>query len=187
MPAAGVVKQTIAEPGQQVAAGDKLLILTSHGIGTVRDEVLAQESDLQLAKKELAFRSDIATNVGELLTYLATQPKITEIEQQFAEKLLGDYRDRIVPAYSKLKFAQVVANSTAGLTDQGVISGRLAEERKHAREVAAAGYQAACEQSRFQSQQERDKAAANVAHCERGRSRSASRISPPCLVPLPCR
>jgi cobalt-zinc-cadmium efflux system membrane fusion protein len=73
--------------------------------------------------------------------------------------------------------AETVDASSANLTGPGVISGRIAEERRSAREVASAAFEAACEQARFDSRQDRDQAAADVAHHERLKSVSEQHLA----------
>ncbi|HTN77823.1 MAG TPA: efflux RND transporter periplasmic adaptor subunit [Pirellulaceae bacterium] len=176
-PAAGVVQEVLVEPGQSLQAGEKLLVLTSNEIGLARDQLLSHEADLELARQQLAFHTEIASNVAELLQFVKEAPTLVAVEQRFAGKLLGDYRDRVVAAYSKLKLAEAVASSTLGLTGQGVISGRLAEERQSTREVASAGFQAACEQATFEAKQELARSKANADHCERLQKISAQNLN----------
>lgn len=166
-PVSGVVKEVLVEPGQALQPGDRLAVLTSEEVGLARDEVLSHAAELQLANQELKFSEEIAVNLGELLTFLNDRPALTAVEQRFADKLLGDYRDKILSAYSKLRLAEAADGNTAALSEQNVISGRLAEERRSAREVASAAFLSACEQAKFASQQQRSRAAASVAHYQR--------------------
>jgi cobalt-zinc-cadmium efflux system membrane fusion protein len=166
-PVAGVLSSVLVSPGQHVEAGAKLCVLNSSEIGLARDEVQGNESELEIAKKESALRKEVAENVATLLEQLDDQPGFAKIEAYFAQRRLGEYRESIFGAYSKLKLAEAVINQTAGLDGQGVISGRVREERQSAREVAAAAFQTACEQAQFSAQQERDRAANKVAHQQR--------------------
>jgi cobalt-zinc-cadmium efflux system membrane fusion protein len=166
-PASGVVREVLVNPGQQVRAGEELVLLSSSEIGLARDQVLAQQSELEISQRELAFRELTASNLKELLATLRDDPPLAEVEQQFAGRKLGEYRETILGAYSKLKLAEKVVSESSSLAGQGIISGRLGDERRSAREVAAAAFQAASEQAQFAAEQQRDRAAASVAQNER--------------------
>lgn len=166
-PAAGVVREVFVQAGERIAAGARLCTLTSSEIGLARDEVLAREAELVIANKELAFRSEVATNVAELVAQLESAPSLSQLETQFAKRRLGTHRETILGAYSKLKLAEAVIQQTSSLDGQGVISGRIREERQSALEVASAAFRTACEQALFEAQQQRDKAASTVAQDQR--------------------
>lgn len=166
-PANAVVQTILVEPGQQLRAGDALVLLRSSEIGLARDQILSNQSELEIARKELSFRQETAANLNDLLTALQNSPTLKEIEHKFQSRMLGQYRDSVLSAYSKLKLAEKVIANTSSLEGQGVIAGRLMDERESAREVAAAAFQAAVEQARFDAAQQHDVAEANVAQKER--------------------
>jgi cobalt-zinc-cadmium efflux system membrane fusion protein len=166
-PANAVVQKILVDPGQQMRAGDALVLLRSSEIGLARDQVLSNQSELEIARKELSFREETATNLNDLLAALPDNPTIREIEQKFQSRMLGQYRETVLSAYSKLKLAEKVISNTSSLEGQGIIAGRLMDERGSVREIAAAAFQAAVEQARFDAAQQRDLAAAKVAQKER--------------------
>lgn len=155
-----IVRQVLVEPGSEVILGQPLVVLFSAEVGLARDEVLKREADFAVAKREQLRASEIAVSVGELLELLATKPKLVDLEQQLADKQLGDYREKLVVAYSKLLLAQSAAEGTDGLTDIGAISQRIVDERRSAREVAAAQFSGSCETAKFSATQEKEKAQA---------------------------
>jgi cobalt-zinc-cadmium efflux system membrane fusion protein len=167
VPASGTVQQVLAQPGQHVKRGDPLARLSSVEVGLARDEVVKSEADSQLAKKEQEWAEQIAKNVIELLKVLDEHPEVPVVEQTFVNKLLGDHRDRVITAYSKFQFAERTARDTQVLAMKGSISDRTVQERTSGREVAAAGFKTACEQSRFDSSQQRLRAQAALEHAER--------------------
>jgi cobalt-zinc-cadmium efflux system membrane fusion protein len=165
-PVAGVVGRVLVEPGQQVAEHQPLAELSSPEVGLARDEVLRRSAEQELARRQLAFSEQIAKNVEELLAQLAQKPKLEDLERTLAEKTLGEYREKVVAAYSKLVLAEATLAST-GTLETGTLSKRLVEERRSSREVAAAQLSSACETARFAAAQDRDKHKAAAEQAER--------------------
>lgn len=155
-----VVREVLVEPGTTVTLGQPLVVLFSAEVGLARDEVLKREADLAVAKREQQRASDIAGGVSELLTILATKPKLPDLEKEIVDKLLGDYREKLVVGYSKLLLAQSAAEGTEGLTNIGAISQRIVDERRSNREVAAAQFNSNCETAKFAALQDKEKAKA---------------------------
>jgi RND family efflux transporter MFP subunit len=165
-PVVGVVLEVLVEPAQDVQKNQPLAILSSPEVGLARDEVLKREAELALARREEDRAVQVARNVDDLLGLLQQRPKLTEVETALDKRMLGDYREKIVGAYSKLLLAERVSDASSAL-EGGSLSNRLIEERKSAREQAAAMFNGARETARFSAVQERDKARAAAEQAER--------------------
>jgi cobalt-zinc-cadmium efflux system membrane fusion protein len=166
-PVEGVVQKVLVDQSQSVKKGETLAVLSSAEIGMARDAVAQCTADLALARKEADRAEQIAANLTELLELLKQHPKPAEIEKKFDNKVLGNHRQEVVSAYSKLLLAETVAADTRPLEQSGTISGRLAQERHSDREVAKAAFETACEQSKFEINQAREKTHAAVEHAKR--------------------
>lgn len=167
MPAAGVVKQILAQPGDAVQSGDPLAILTSTEVGLARDAVAQAEADAELVRKVSERAAQVAANVEELVRALDDRPTVKQVEEAFQDRLLGDYRGKLVSAYSTLLLAEKTVESTDAVKGDGIVSGLVARQRRSARETAAAAFASTSEQSRFEALQDRARAAAALAHAER--------------------
>ena len=165
-PVSGVVTKVLVEPGQQVSEHQPLAEISSPEVGLARDEVLRHQADLELAKKQLTFSEQIAANVESLLALLKQKPKLEELEASLAALTLGEYREKVVAAYSKLVLAERTL-ALSGTLEKGTLSQRLLDERRSNREVAAAQFSAACETARFAAALDRDKAKAAAEQAER--------------------
>ena len=128
---------------------------------------LLRKDELALARQEQAWCESVAANVEQLLSQLNERPKHEQLEKNLAGKILGDYREKIVAAYSKLLVAELTAGDTELLGESGALSKRLVEERRSTREVAAAQFAATCETARFAAVQARDKARATAEQAQR--------------------
>ncbi len=165
-PAAGVVKKVLVAHRQRVQQGDCLAILSSREIGLARDELAQATAELEIARREADWAAQIEKNLTELLAAFDQRPEPADVAQKFADKVLDEYRDTVLAAYSKLVLADAVLNQIGSL-ENGAISGRTVQERKSNREIAAAAFKTACEQSKFAASQASSKCRAAVQHAQR--------------------
>ena len=166
-PVDGIVSQVLVNVRQKVAKGDALAELSSPDVGTARDDVRRREDDRQIERKAAEWATTIADNVESLLDVLASHPPLSEIEKQFQDRVLGSYREKILGSYSRLIYVEKVSAGTKSLGEGGVLSGRIIEERASNLEVAAANFRAACEEARFLTRQDRDRARASLEQADR--------------------
>jgi multidrug efflux pump subunit AcrA (membrane-fusion protein) len=166
-PVNGIVSQVFVQVRQTVKKGDSLAAVSSPEVGMARDEVRKREDDRQIEKKAADWANTIADNVAALLEVLVSHPPLETIERQFQDRVLGAYREKILAAYSRLLFVEKVDASTKQLGQGGVLSGRIIEERTSNLEVAKANFTAACEEARFLTRQEHERAQASLAQADR--------------------
>jgi RND family efflux transporter MFP subunit len=166
LPVGGVVTRLLAQQGQSVKQGERLATLTSAEVGLARTEVVSAEGEVELARKENAWANDVATNLVALRELLASQPEMPVIEKEFDERVLGDHRDRVLSAYSKYLAAERIWASTQSVSGSGGVSGIIVEERRSARDVAAAQFKSALEQSLFEASQQQTRAKAALMRAE---------------------
>ncbi len=166
-PVGGVVKHVFVTREQLVKKGDPLATVNSRDIGLARDEVAKCKADLAIVKTQAQWAEQVAVNVGNLLAFLKQHPASADVEKNFDQKLLGEHREKILGAYSKLILAEELVKGTRPLENTGAISARVIQEHRSDREVVAAAFQSACEQSQFEAAQARDKSLADVQHAER--------------------
>jgi cobalt-zinc-cadmium efflux system membrane fusion protein len=165
-PVAGVVLQVLVEPSQSVEQGTPLAILSSPEVGLARNEVLQREAELALVRREQERAEAVAENVQSLLTLLSQRPKLADVEAALEGRMLGEYREKLVAAYSRLLAAER-ASQAGDVLGEGTLSRRLLEERLSVKEQAAAQFQGACEAARFAALQERDRARAAAQQAQR--------------------
>ena len=166
-PVDGIVSRVLVKVRQKVAKGDALAELSSPDVGMARDEVRRREDDRLIEKKAADWATTIADNVESLLDTLVGQPPLAAIEKQFQDRVLGAYREKILGAYSRLIYVEKVSAGTKSLGEGGVLSGRIIDERASNLEVAKANFTAACEEARFLTRQDRDRARAALEQANR--------------------
>ena len=117
---------------------------------------------MRIAQLQHEWTTRTHENLIALLSYLKENPTIADLEARFDGKLLGEHRDELISTYSQFVLARSVADRTRTLGEQGVVSGRTLEERASQREIAAAAFNAACEQSEFESHHQWEVSVARV-------------------------
>ena len=167
LPVGGVVTRVLAQQGAKVRRGEQLAILASPDVGLARTDLVSAQADIDLARKESQWASEIADNLSALQQRLIGKPEMNVVEREFNGRLLGDHRDQVLSAYSKLLVAQSVARSTDEVVSSGAVSGLIAQERRSAREVAAAHFQSVLEQSLFDASQQRVRTNSALERAER--------------------
>lgn len=165
-PVPGIISQVLVQVRQPVHKGDSLAEISSPDVGMARDEVRRREDDRAIERKAAEWATTVADNVEALLEALAHRPSLPDVEAMFKERVLGTYREKLLAAYSRLLFVEKVNASTRAL-GEGAVSGRLIEERASNLEVARANFAAACEEARFGTMQDRDRARASLASADR--------------------
>ena len=120
----------MTEPGKVVKEGAPLVILSSAAVGLGGTKCCMREAELALAQKARSWGEEIAKNTQELLGQLKQRPALPELEKELAGKKLGDYREKIVGAYSKLILTELAIESADSLTEQGAVAKRIINERR---------------------------------------------------------
>ena len=164
-PVEGLVRQMSVLVGANVAEGQVLAVIDSAELGDRRADVLQQEADLELARRERDWWQGLHANLDELLASLKRPQEIAVLERDFADKPLGDYRRDIFSAYSKYRTAETINANLKSAT--GTVSTRTVLEQGATRDAAAADFQAACEQVAFDSTQKLGKSVATFEDATR--------------------
>ena len=179
-PVQGVVREVKVLPGQEVRRGDLLAVISSAEIGSAHSELLMKEEELELAAQQFQWEDQILQNINRLLELLTEHPDMATIEKEFQAKLLGDHRDDILAAYSRLKLAESTSSRTDPLAERGVVSGRIVQQRQSEREVAAANFQSMCEETRMRCAEQRNRALAVLNDARRRLAVSREQLSALC-------
>lgn len=159
-PADGLVHSMSVMVGDRVEAGQLLAVVNSPELGERRADVLKQQAGLELARRELDWRQMLQTNLDDLLAQLKRPQEFAALEQDFRDRILGEYRRDLFSAYSTFRTADAIHVNLQTLAG-GTISKRMVLEQTSARDSAAAIFQAACELATFDARQKVGKADAD--------------------------
>ncbi len=166
-PVNAIVEKVLLKPGDAVKPGARIAVLTSPEVGVARADVEKAESELKIANQALEYTDEITRNLNELLTFLRGLPQSEAVEDAFDNKLLGDHRQEILPAYSRYVLAEQQWASAERALKNGALSEVLARQRQSSREVAKAQFLSIGDQSRFNARQALEKARQNQVYSKR--------------------
>ena len=164
--AAGVVREVHAFLGQNVKRGDPLVTLDSPGVGTCRLNLRAKQRELNTARIEADWKSEVAAAVALLIPEIRNGTDPAAIEKEFADKPLGSYRGSLLQAYAEYDIAAHEEEKTAGLRRQEVIGEHPAVVALHTRQGLQAKLYATIEQVKFDAAQAKRLADQQVRRAE---------------------
>ncbi|WP_397571014.1 efflux RND transporter periplasmic adaptor subunit [Schlesneria sp. T3-172] len=154
----GLIQQINVKVGDRVSEQQVIAIVDSPQLGEGRADVLLRESDLGQAVSEHDWWHSIQGNLEELVERLKTPQDIQDLEKDFANKQLGQARQQILTAYSRMRLAEKLSSNLKPASEIGAVSIRMALETGSARDTTTAEFFAACEQAIFDVKQRHLKA-----------------------------
>lgn len=163
----GVLTRILVKPGDQVTAGQTLAILSSPEVGTARADVLQRLSELELARKSFEWTRQTSEHVAELIAAIESGRPMKELEEEFRERRLGEYRGTLLSAYSRYVLTNKLAERVTSAAESGAVSSRTVIERTSERESAEEILKAELEQSSFDTQRASESAQAQLQDCQR--------------------
>jgi len=166
-PLDGIVAEIVVTPGQHVSTGDLIAVLRSPEIGQSRAEILKRRKQLDISQSILDRELLLGSNLQQMSDMLDQGRSVDAIEAALANKVLGNYRQEILSAYSKRKLADDWLANVRPLVDKGAVSGRTVRERENERQLSETMFRTARDQAKFAADQARMKAEADVAEADR--------------------
>ncbi len=151
--ASGVIREVHVQLGKKVKRGDLLATLDSPDVGTGRLNLRARQRELNTARIEADWKSEIAATVALLVPEIRKGTDPAAIEKEFADKPLGMYRGSLLQAYADFDIAAHEEEKTAGLRRQEVIGEHPAVLALHTRQGLQAKLYATIEQAKFDAAQ----------------------------------
>lgn len=163
----GVLARVLVKPGDKVQQGQVLAVLSSPEVGTARADVLQRQAERELAERTHAWRKETGEQVAKMITAIDDSRPIAEIEKEFRQTRLGEYRGTLLGAYSKYLLATNLASKAAAAAEGGAVSNRTVSERTSERESAEELLRGALEQSLFDTRQAAEAAEAELQNATR--------------------
>jgi membrane fusion protein, heavy metal efflux system len=162
----GLIRQIDVKVGERVKEGSVMAVVDSPDLGDKRADVLLRESDLKLARVEFERWSTIQSNLDELLARLKRPQEIAQLEKDFVDKSLGDYRQQILGAYSQKRLDQRILEQT-----QNAVKGDIPERERNRLEAernkSNTKFESVCDEATFQVKQNQMKSEATMKDAER--------------------
>lgn len=170
----GLIRRIDVKIGDRVTDSQVLAVVDSPELGEKRADVLLRQSDLVQTRKQHDWWHNVQGNVDELLARLRRPQDVdrdekddtTQLEKDFADKPLGDYRHQILGAYSRMRLDEKLSANLKIPTASGASPARLKLESDSARDTSRARFAAACEQVTFDANQQHVKSEAAMKDAE---------------------
>lgn len=120
----GTVSDVSVTLGQRVDANDLLAVIHSREVGEAKLQLYQDRLQVELADIQNQMQTKIAKNANELLTALRIDTEIEEIERQFRDRPMGDFRERVVASYAAFLKSQADVSRLEGISQTGAVSGK---------------------------------------------------------------
>lgn len=166
-PMDGILAELIVTPGDQVATGDLIAVLSSPEIGQSRAEILKRQKERDIARQILGRERTLAENLQLVSEMLDQGQPVDAIEDAFSDRVLGAYRQGILSSYSRMRLADELIANTKPLVAIGSVSGRTIREREGERQLAETAFRTARDQAAFAAKQAQLQAEANLSNADR--------------------
>jgi cobalt-zinc-cadmium efflux system membrane fusion protein len=148
-PVSGVLTDVLVKPGDSVQEGQLLAVVNSPEIGRARAAVLNERAKYAVVRRHIERLQEVTDNLRILFALLDRNTPLDDIEKQFNDKSLGEYREEIMGTYSERYLANQLAAAGQTLSDSGSMSLRTVRERDNNRHVAEAKFRSARETTAY--------------------------------------
>lgn len=166
-PLDGAIREIRGKPGDRVAAGDVLAVLSSPELGNARADVLLCETNLDSAERQLKWEEETCDGLERLIAEINRQSTPEAMREVLKSTRLGTERERILTAYSRMRLADQQAQQLISIEGSGAVSRRIVQEAVSERDMATAALDALIDELTFAAHQEREQARAAAADAER--------------------
>ncbi|WP_442482818.1 efflux RND transporter periplasmic adaptor subunit [Aeoliella sp. SH292] len=142
----GAVESVAVRLGQQVKAGDAMVVVHSREVGQAKLALYQARLVLEMAQVQDGMQREIVANTRELLAVLRERQAIEAIESQFRNRGMGDYRERLLASYSNYVKSAADVERLSSIADSGAISGKQMVAARAAMNADQATFQSRIEQ-----------------------------------------
>jgi membrane fusion protein, heavy metal efflux system len=150
----GIVRAVHTRIGQDVKAGDLLVVLDSKELGQAKLELAKARLANASAKAQYEWTLTVNKNTAELLRDMAGSPSVAAIEARFRGRPIGDWREKLITAYSRRLQKKGHLDAQLRIQGEGAASPATVRLATADLEAAEASYQGLREEIFFQNQQQ---------------------------------
>lgn len=138
--------------GDVVNEGDLLVVVHSREVGTAKLDLYQAKLALELAQLKLKLERDVTSNTEELLRSLRNGDEISQVQQMFDGRTMGDYRERLLQSYAAYVKSDADLKRLSSITGNGAISGKQLLAAEATRNADSATFLARIEQIEYELQ-----------------------------------
>lgn len=145
----GLVREVLKTLGDRVKEGDPLVVLDSLAMGNAKVEFLKQLQEVQVARTDLERRAAVQDGTVKMLGLLDRRLEPLELERRSDPLSLGEFRARLLTAYSAARLAKSNHDREARLFARQVSSEKEMLEARKEHETARAQLKGAMEEAKY--------------------------------------
>lgn len=150
----GVIREVKVQIGQDVQAGDVLVILDCREVGQAKLDLVKSRLAAQYAQTQHEWTKTTATHAQELVEVMQQDAPIAQIEEQFQNKPMGEFRQQLITAYSKRIQSRLAYISSDSSQSRGAIPETTIQKLKAEFETAEATFRSLCEETKYTTVQQ---------------------------------
>jgi cobalt-zinc-cadmium efflux system membrane fusion protein len=142
----GRVDQVLVKFGDQVKKGDDLVIIQSKEVGAAKLALFQDRMARDFAIVKNDWAQIVEKNAKALIDTIRAGASITEVEESFRNRPMGEYREKLLAAYVNLHKSRVEFERLGPLSKNGITPGKQLLAAEAARDGDRATLQAWLEQ-----------------------------------------
>ncbi len=145
-PIDGVVVELKRIPGETVAKGDVLAVVSGPALAQARALARSALAERQLAEVKRRVQTDVLSGVKAMIEMMDRNAAPKDIEEAVGDQTMGDYREKLISAYTRARLAKQMAEGSRTAASNGAIAQRTQQQRESEWQASDANLQAAKEQ-----------------------------------------
>ncbi len=116
----GAVESVSVSLGGAVKADELLAVIHSREVGEAKLALYQARLQLEMATTKKELQDEVAKNASELIEALRNDMPIQDIESAFQNRAMGDYRERVLAAYSNFLKSSADVARLQGVADSAL-------------------------------------------------------------------
>jgi cobalt-zinc-cadmium efflux system membrane fusion protein len=149
----GVVREVKVRLGQDVRAGEVLVVLDSREVGQAKLDLVKARLAAEYARAQHTWTQTTSRAARELVEAMAGGATVPDIEKRFKDRPIGELRQQLITAYSRWLQAKAHYEAVSQADVRGSVSPASVIRLRADFEAAEAAFRALCEEAKFQTSQ----------------------------------
>jgi cobalt-zinc-cadmium efflux system membrane fusion protein len=142
----GVVDSVLVQFGQKVRKGEPLVTVRSREVGQAKLDLMQYRMVRDFAQSRDQWSQQVAANTLDLIAAMRSNATMDQIEQQFRDRPMGEYRNQLMNAYVAFFRSSMDLQRLGSLPETGAVPAKQRQAAESAVTADRASLQAALEQ-----------------------------------------
>ena len=142
----GVVDSVLVQFGQTVRKGEPLVTVRSREVGQAKLDLMQYRMVRDFAQSRDQWSQQVARNTLDLIATMRSNATMDQIEQQFRDRPMGEYRNQLMNAYVAFFRSSMDLQRLGSLPETGAVPAKQRQAAESAVTADRASLQAALEQ-----------------------------------------